>query len=280
MVEEKALKTAMSFAPVDPTVAREQFKKRALQSYYVLGGTFLLLAILLSWLVSQRFESFIALIIGNVVAALVAYSAFLFWNRQPLQIRCPGCRKTVSCRTPWVCGECAHENWDVNQTTILDECGKCHLSAKAYLCHHCGKPIFFSADFDRTNPAQRINAEGRRPQLRAEKQRQSQEGFEDKKAGLEQDLEAAKLTLAKEQVNAQIEVVKKGLTITAGQMQTNLDIQLESLKKFMDATTATAEAARREKLQIAEQFKDNPAERRKREILVDEWVRRQLAKVT
>lgn len=270
----------MSFKPVHPTLAREYFKKRSVQSFYALSGTFILLAVLFSWIASPMFESFVPLILGNVLAGIIAYSAYLFWNRRPMQIRCLGCRKTISCRTPWVCGECGHENWDVRSTTILDDCSNstCGLPAKAYLCHHCGEPVFLSKDLDKTNPARRIGTEGRDPRLRAEKQRLGDEGFGQQKTDLEREVEKAKLVLAKEQVNAQIEVVKKGLTLTDGQIQTALDIQVESLKKFMDVGTAISEAARRQKALNAQECKDNPTERRRRDLLVDEWVRRQLAK--
>src|SRR5690349_12629496 len=144
----------MIFAPVDPMSARQYFKKRVLQSAIAFGGIFLVLVVVFSWLASAMFQNFVPLLLGTGLAGLVTYYAYVIWNKQPMRISCPGCRGLVLCRTPWVCGECGHENW--RKTTFLDECPNCHHSPKAYLCHHCDKPMFLSEDQDKTNPAKRI----------------------------------------------------------------------------------------------------------------------------
>jgi len=222
------------------------------------------------------FQSFIPLLLGNALAGLIAYYAYVIWNKQPMRIRCLSCGGIVVCKTPWVCGECDHENWDVSKSTFLDECGNCHLSPKAYVCHHCDKPMFLSEDHDKTNPARRVNTEGRKPKERAEFQQKIEQGFDEKK----RDIETAKLVLTEEQIKAQIKAVKKGVGVPEVQMFTALDIKAESLKNFMEVGTAISEAARQQKALNTETFKNDPTERRKRDLLVDEWVRRQLAQAT
>jgi hypothetical protein len=276
----------MIFAPVNPATARQYFKRRVLKSYVVLGGVFLLLATLFAWGASLVFENFAplllgtAFLLGTALAGLFVYYTYVVWNKQPMRIRCKHCKGIVLCRTPWVCGECGHENWDVSKTSLLDECEECHLLPKAYLCHHCNQTMFLSQDQDQTNPARRISTQGHQPKARSEKQRQGEENFVQQKTSLERELETAKIVLAKEQVNAQIEVVKKGITVTDGQIQSALDIQVKSLKAFMDVATAVSEAARRQKALNAQECQNNPAERRRRDLIVDEWVRRQLVNET
>ena len=266
----------MIFAPVEPVSARQYFKRRVLQALIVISGIFILLVTVFSWLASLMFQGFIPLLIGNALAGLIAYYAYVIWNKQPMRIQCFSCGGIVLCKTPWVCGECGHENWDVGKTTFLDDCASCHIKPKAYLCHHCDKPMFLSEDHDTTNPARRVHTEGHEPKKRAEMQRNIEGGFEEKK----RNIETAKLVLTEEQIKAQIEAVKKGVGVPEIQMQTALDIQTESLKQFMDVTTAISEAARRQKLHNAETCKNDSTERRKRDLIVDNWVRQQLAKAT
>jgi hypothetical protein len=264
----------MIFAPIDPTLSRGYLKRRLFESCIVLGTVFLVLAVLFSWVLSAMFSGFSPLIFGNIVAGLIAYYAYLVWNKQPMRIRCEACGGKVLCKTPWICGECGHENWDVDQFPFIHQCANCHLPPKAYLCHHCDAPLFLSEDHDTTNPARRINAEGHQPKMRTESQQKIEQDFEEKK----RNIESAKLALTEAQIKAQIKAVKKGGPEVS--IESALDIQAESLKQFMEATTAISEAARRQKLLNAKECKKDPAERRRRDLLVDAWIRQQLAKMT
>jgi len=264
----------MMFAPIDSTSSRGYLKRRLFESFVVLGAVFLALTFLFSGISSLFFPSFVPLLLGNVLAGLIAYYAYLRWNRQPMRIRCEECDGNVLCQTPWICGECGHENWDVNTFPFIHQCANCHLSPKSYICHHCEKPMFLSEDLDATNPARRIGAEGRQSKRQEKSQQKIEADYEEKK----RNIETAKLDLTEAQIKAQIKVVKKGIPEVP--LVSALDIQLESLKQFMDARTAISEAARRQKLLNAEECKNNPTERRRRDLTVDEWVRQQLAKVT
>lgn len=105
-------------------------------------------------------------------------------------------------------------------------------------------------------------------------QQDAERGFEEKK----RNIESAKLDLTEAQIKAQIKVAKKGGLATS--LESAMDIQVESLKQFMDVSTAISKAAEQQKLLNAAECKNNPVERRKRDLLVDEWKRRQLAKAT
>lgn len=276
MAEKEALTSSMIFAAVNPKSARQYYRRRAFESFILLGGGFLFCAAVFSWAVSLLLAGFIPLLVGNVLAGLIAYYCYLMRNKQPMRIRCPNCRRIVLCKTPWICGECGHENLDVRKTTLLDECEQCHLPPKAYVCHHCEDPMFLSVDEDKTNPAHRVTTQGQEPRQRTGKRREVEESFEDKR----RDIEKAKLVLTEEQIKAQIEAVKKGVGVTEAQMMTALDLQSESLTKFMDAKTAIHEAARRQKALNAEQCKNDRTELRKRNLWVDEWERLQVDKLT
>ena len=264
----------MIFAPIDPMSSRAYLKRRQFESLVVLAAVFLVLAVLFSWISSRHFPSIVPMLFADVAAGLVAYYVYLLWHKQPMRIRCDECGGAVLCRTPWICGECGHENWDVNQFPFIHQCANCHLAPKSYICHHCDKPLFLSEDHDATNPARRVNTEGHQPKKRAELQQRIEQDFEEKK----RDIESAKLDLTEAQIKAQIKVTKKGGSEV--RLESALDIQLESLRQFMDVTTAVSEAARQQKLQNAEIFKNDPTERRKRDLIVDAWGRQQLAKAT
>lgn len=264
----------MMFAPIDPTSSRGFLRRRLFESLVVLGAVFLLGAFIFSWAASLLFSSFTPLLIGNVVAGLIAYYAYLVWNRQPMRIRCEECDESILCRTPWVCGECGHENWDVKKFPFIHQCENCHLSPKSYVCHHCDDLMFLSEDRDATNPARRVNAQGRQPKKEEKLQQQFERSFEEKK----RNIESAKLDLTEAQIRAQIKVAKKGGLDAS--TASALEMQLAALKEFMDSRTATREAARLIRLQIDEVYKNNKLEHKKRNREVDEWLEHELSKAT
>src|SRR5579859_1002956 len=131
----------MIFAPINPQKARQYFKRRVVTYFISLAGIFLLLSAGFSWGASLIFQHymplllgtnlawfFASLLLGTASAGLISYYLYVNWNKQPMRIRCPNCRGIVLCRTPWVCGECGHDNWDVTNYTLLDTCENCHLA--------------------------------------------------------------------------------------------------------------------------------------------------------
>lgn len=286
----------MNLSAHDPQSVRLFFKRRQFESGAILVGVFLLCAGVFSW-VSYYFDFepiAVPMLIGDIVAAAIAYYVYLYYSRQPMRVRCVECGGSVDCRTPWVCGQCGHQNWNVNKYPFIRHCEECLIEPKSYICHHfkkdnknvrCEEHIFFSEDHDKSNPARRIVQEGLETKKRAEKQTDAEREVEQKKRDLrneydekKQALDSAKVDLTTEQIKAQIEIAKKGASDVP--VETALNIHFESLKEFMDASGALDEAVRLFKTHLAEQLKGNPTLLKKRYLEVDAWRAREFAKLT
>jgi hypothetical protein len=281
----------MILASHDPESSRGLLKRRQFESWVILGTVFLVFASLFSWICSLLFQSFIPMLLGTGLAGLIAYYVFLVWNKQPMRIRCGQCGGSVECRTPWVCGHCGHENWNVNSFPFIRHCEKCHIAPKSYICHHFEEHrdaeahIFFSEDHDTSNPARRIIGQGLENRKRADSQATVERDYEQKMQNYlrefelkKQTVESAKLDLIAAQINTQIKIAKKGASEIS--METALNIHYEALKQFMEANAALDEAVRLYKLDLAEKIKGNPSLLRKRYKEIDDWKVREFAKVT
>ena len=86
--------------------------------------------------------------IMGAVALVAALATFLYLESRVIVIfiECPSCRKPIDTTTRWECGfkQCWNEN--TGAFPFIHECEHCHFVPKAYLCHHCLKPIFLTPD--------------------------------------------------------------------------------------------------------------------------------------
>ncbi|MCW5556100.1 MAG: hypothetical protein KIS67_28585 [Verrucomicrobiae bacterium] len=249
-------------------------KRRLFESTVTLSAIFLLLVAVSSWILTRLSAGFVALLLADGVAALVAYYAYLRWNRQPIRICCNGCGGKILWNTPWICGECGHENFNVDRFPLLHHCEHCKLESKSYVCHHCDRIIFLSEDRDAINPARRIEGEGQRKKevIEAELKRKAQ--FEETQAARQRGLEERRLALDEAVLNAQIKAIKKGTPEIT--IQSQLDVLFKSLERHMQRATALDEAVRRMKELVNEECKGDRIQIRRRHLLVDEWRRMQM----
>lgn len=264
----------MNSAAIDPRSSRGLLKRRIFESTFVISAIFLATVILSSWILSRVTTGFLSLLIADGIAGLVAYYAYLLWNGQPIRINCNGCNGKILCNTPWICGECGHENFNIRKFPFLRHCEHCELEPKSYVCHHCDRVIFLSEDRDATNPARRIAGEGRRKKQQVEGEAKRQADFEVTHTGQKHNLEQKKLDLEEAQLNAQIKAIKKGTPEIT--IQSQLDTMFDRLKSHMEQETALDEAVRRMKELVNEECKGNRTEIRRRYLIADEWRRRQM----
>jgi len=170
---------------IKPQASRGFLKQRLFEAWFKLAAIFLGLVLLWSFVCSLVFTTPAPMLFGNVIAGLATYYIFLRWNQHPLRLRCKGCRGTVLCSTPWICGECGHKNLDVFNFPLIHECESCHYPPKAYRCHHCGELIFLTDDKDKRHFACRVGSEEvPPPNQHALKLKQLQEEKEAKEARL------------------------------------------------------------------------------------------------
>jgi hypothetical protein len=264
----------MNSAAIDPRASRGLLKTRLFESTVIISAMFILAVVVFSWILSRISPSFVPMLLADGIAGLIAYYAYLRWNQQPIRILCNGCHGKILCNTPWICGECGHENFNIRKFPFLRHCEHCELEPKSYVCHHCDRVIFLSEDRDPNNPARRIAGEGRRKKQEGEGEAKRKVQFEEAQAVRKQSLEGKKLDFEEAKLNAMIEAVKKGEPEVV--IPNQMDVLFESLGGYVDRRLAIQETVRRMKELFNEKYKGKPAEIRRRHLIVDDWGRMKL----
>lgn len=263
----------MNSAAIDPRSSRGLLKRRLFESAVIISAIFVAAVVLLSWILS-RLPGILPMLLADGIAGLIAYYAYLVWNMQPIRIMCNGCHGKILCNTPWICGECGHENFNIRKFPFLRHCEHCELEPKSYVCHHCDRIIFLSEDRDPNNPARRIGAEGRRKKMEVEGEAKRKVQFEEAQAARKRNLEAKKIDLDEAKLNALIEAVKKGEPEVM--IPTQLDALFERLSGYMERMTALNEAVHRMKERVNQKYKGNRGEIRRQHLIIDDWHRMQI----
>lgn len=251
--------------------SRARFHSRSLENVVGTAVVFLMLVTVFSWVLSMAAPSFLLMLLGDAAAGAVAYYLFLQWHKRPIRLRCDGCRNMIVSNTPWICGDCGKENVDTENFPFVNRCSGCNATPKSYICHHCGEPVFLSEDRDPKNPAERFVSDVPKTRQKAEVAAQRASVREEK----EYDLEMANYDLVAAELNERLEANKKRAAFEA---KSELEKKQHSLNAFMDLTLGIEEAARQQKAKHAESFKNDPKERKRHAMAVDEWVRREKAK--
>jgi len=157
----------------------------------VIGGMFIIGALLVAILFSQLFpNSFFLVLAIDAVGLGIAYYFYILWENEPIRLRCPECEKIISSNTPWMCAECEKPNRNANDYPFVFECQHCGAKPKAYKCHHrekevdCDEMIFLSEDRDETNYAYRLDSpsEAPEPDEHMEKMKKMEEAKREKYA--------------------------------------------------------------------------------------------------
>lgn len=262
----------MVFESTDPLRSRPQFIARPYVNMAVIAGLFILCVSALSIWVSNLLPGrLLPMLTVDAIALGGAYGLYMLWDKRPIWMRCGHCRKLISSNTPWFCTICNRPNRNSADYPFVHKCEHCGAEPKAYRCHHpeCGKLIFLSADEDATNYAHRLNSpvevQARESDVLAKAQRK-----EDK----EHDIEMARLEIVETQLNDRLKAIKDSADKVRKPV---LEARKESLKEFLDSHLAVEEAARQQKAANAEDCQDDKASLRRRNLAVDDWVRRQMA---
>jgi hypothetical protein len=230
------------------------------------------------------------MVLGGCLGGLLAYYIYVRFNRQPMRVRCESCLGSVECKTPWVCGHCGHENWNINRYPFINECENCHIPPKSYICHHCENDdkgeqhIYFSEDKDKSNPARRIRQQGLEVKRRAQTDLEAERAFEEKKRGLKEEndqkkqtVESAQLDLVTEQIKAQIKLAKEAGTMP---VETAANIYYEAWKKFKGSSDALDEAFNTIDRELTEKYKGNDTLLAKEKLKLKAWRAQELIKLT
>ena len=98
--------------------------------------------------------------IAVLVAGIIAFAVYYYLESRLLVITCPYCRKDINTNTPWQCGFKGCHNLNVDEFPFVHECGDrdCHYIPKAYICHHCEKPIYLTTDQQQMHAARRLES--------------------------------------------------------------------------------------------------------------------------
>lgn len=264
----------MNSAAIDPRSSRGLLRRRVFESTVTISAIFLVTVIVASLILSKFTSGVLPFLIADGIAGLVAYYAYVIWNNQPIRINCNGCGGKILCNTPWICGECGHENFNIRRFPFLRHCEHCQLEPKSYVCHHCDRVVFLSEDRDATNPARRTGSEGRRKKQEAEGEAKRKIQFEETQAAGLRNLEGKKIKVEEAKLDAKIEAIKKGEPEI--KIQNEMDAMFDQLKEHMRRERAHDEVVHRMKELVKAEFKGNRAEILRRFAIIDEWRAKQM----
>jgi hypothetical protein len=244
----------------DPLQARQWFKLRAPVNWAITIVVFIPLVFLL--------QNMLPVFIADVIAiALVFCLFFFFLHKRAIAIECPHCGKYIQTNTPWVCGVCGVKNLRVDDFPFVNRCEnkECGCEPKAYKCHYldCGELIFLSHDKSEINYAQCVNMpEKSRPVTKSKSQ--------NKVADLHEAIQVGELQVKKAKIDAEL----KG--ITAELEPPKRKTAFEELEEYYKGMMGNEDAAKKWKAAIDEEFKTNDDERKKRHLVVDQWMTNRL----
>ncbi len=273
-LKRRVFESQLNSTAIDPRSSRGLLKRRVFESTLIISVIFILTVIFSSWILSNYTTGILAFLLADGIAALIAYYAYLMWNKQPIRINCNGCGGKILCNTPWICGECGHENFNIRQFPFLRHCEHCKLESKSYVCHHCERVVFLSEDRDATNPARRTGSEGRRKKQEVEGEAKRKTQFEEMQAAGLRNLEGKKFKVEEAKLDAKIEAIKKGEPEI--KIQNEMDAMFDRLKEHMRQERALDEVVHRMKELVKAEFKGNRAEILRRFAIIDEWRAKQM----
>lgn len=110
--------------------------------------------------------------------------------------KCKG--KIVSSNTHWVCGLCGHKNLNVHSFPVVLKCENCPNEPKAYRCHHCQEPIFFTEDRDDANISYRLGESLKAPEPKLDEDAKERHQHEKDKQKIIRETEIAVLQRKKQ----------------------------------------------------------------------------------
>jgi hypothetical protein len=238
------------FDTTDPLTAKMRFKSRLFINCAIVGGIFILVAVL--------FDSPLLDVITGVILYLF-YKIFL--ATRTIGMVCRNCGKYVETNRPWICGnrDEQHRNDKTDYFPFIEKCEYCGNEPKSYQCHHCGELIFLTKDESSIGFAR--CADIRRPQ-ESKKDPVAEKLFRQRQAklDLEHEVEMASLKAKlKEEKSKTAEPPPKKTAY-------------EELEEYFMNMMANEKAEREWRDIIDEQFKNDFFARAKAHRVVDQWM--------
>jgi hypothetical protein len=185
---------------------------------------------------------------------------FLLRMDDAVLIRCNNCGKDIETDRPWVCGVCHKAHTNASEFSFLGNCVNCGAEPKAYQCHHCLELIFLSKDELKLNFATCAN-------LPIETKPVKQDKVLENIAKLGKDIEITQLKVKK----AELDVTLKGLNENLAPPPKK-KTAYEELEEYYLSMVGNDDAAEKWKAAIDAEFKNNPKERKKRHLVVKQWM--------
>lgn len=242
------------FDTSDPLSARLRFRLRTLTNVLIVLGIFIPSIVILALFIT-------AWLADLIVIAAMFYLYFFILDKRAIGMHCNHCHKVVKSNTPWICGFCEARNQHTDDFPFVHRCEHCGAEPKSYQCHHCQQLIFLNEDQLKANPAICIGMVVKvdpPPLLPDEATLQKREVD-----ALQHQLIVTRLAseLNREKRNAEFSTKKSPEEVVE-----------ESLAKHLAEDMAGARAARRIKLALAEELKDDPEMLKKANASVEMWL--------
>lgn len=240
----------------------------------VIAGMFIIAVFVLSVLASALFPgSFMIMLIFDGAALAGAYYFYILWEKRPIHLVCRNCGKIILSNTPWFCVVCNQPNTNATEFPFVHKCEHCGAEPKAYRCHHpvCKQLIFLTADKDKANYAFRLKSpnEKSKKDKRARQLKENQQIKEDR----DHEIAMAQSDLTLVDLKRRHKLIKSQLKAT--KTKPPIEAKRENLKDFFGSSVSAEQAAREQKAVNAEDCKNNPSERKRRDRIVDFWLERE-----
>jgi hypothetical protein len=255
-------KTDTSEAMNNPLTARFRYRHRNLIHF---GVGFVALIFLLVFFCCAWPELSVYLILIAVVAWIIYVRVMrdrLIW------VQCDSCKRDIATNTPWVCAICTNVHTNATLFPFVGVCSSCGDEPKAYQCHHedCGELIYLSRDNVNIGYATSLNMHIHQKQTSVKTEEDEEEITK-----LDKDIEITKRKVKK----AELDLTLKGFkdVLEPQKPRTRKEAIEESFANFEDRNMTGAEVVRRKKAEVAEKYKDNPAELERQNRLIDQWAR-------
>src|ERR1051325_6513026 len=115
----------MEIGVIAPSKVRAYYKARSIYHILPLSVAFVVLVSIFSAFASHQTNSFLIMLVGDVVLVAAVMTAYIIWEKAPVRVQCQNCNAIILANTPWVCGYCKASNNDANAFPFIGGCRQC-----------------------------------------------------------------------------------------------------------------------------------------------------------
>jgi hypothetical protein len=252
-----------NFWSTDPLTSRGRFISRRFDHFILLLAIFAPIIAILSLIASFSFSNFLPLLFIDAIAIVAMCYVYRIWDNRPIRIECGRCDSIIFSNVPWVCGFCKKINNDWLQYPFVAECAYCGNEPKVYRCHHkdCGEPIFLSEDQSVTNIASHSLSEIPQPEI--DKRFSKRQEHADRKEDKENEIAMAEL-----------DQKLKSIRQRSKNPKTPYNEHEQKYEKVYGDLMGAKKYFHKKRIEIDEEFKNEPEMRKAAHEAVDEAERR------